>query len=153
VEHRWGKRVSLDLTVTLDWGVSKGLAGRLRDVSLSGGYIQRVRLIPLWAEVYVELQGLTGTQGESDRVKGYVVRSEPNGVALEWADFAPRAVRRIVAAFDGSAIAAVNARKEYSRSDDGVCVSRFFSRQVRDPLQCSDLPPASTVQGLRTAPP
>lgn len=136
MEHRWGKRVPLDLTVTLDWGVSKGLAGHLRDVSLSGGYIEGVRLIPLWAGVYVELQGLTGKQGEWDRVKGYVVRSEPNGVALEWADFAPRAVRRLVAAFDRSVIAAVNARKEYSSSDDGVCASRsrLFSRQVRDPL-------------------
>jgi hypothetical protein len=118
VEHRWGKRVPLELTVTLDWGMSKGVVGRLRDVSVSGVYIEGGRLIPLWAEVDVEFQGLTGKQGEWDRVKGCVVRSEPDGVAVEWADFAPRAVRRVVAAFDRSVIAAVNVNKEHSPAID-----------------------------------
>ena len=109
VEHRWGKRVPLDLMVTLDWGVAKGVAGRLRDASLSGGYVEGVRLIPLWAEVCVDFPGVCGSQAASNRVTGNVVRSEPDGIAVEWTEFAPPAVRRIIDAFDRSVVPADNA--------------------------------------------
>jgi hypothetical protein len=141
VEHRWGKRIPLDLSVSLQWGPHSLASGRLRNVSLSGAYVEGLPLLPVWTEVYVHLDGIGC--GECSPVKAYVIRNEPGGLAVEWSEFAPNGVHRLIGE------ATVTARRESARDElDSV---GFLSRHARDPLQRSDLPPASAVQGLSAA--
>jgi len=141
VEHRWGKRLRLELSVSLQWVPHSFASGRLRDVSLSGAYIEGVPVLPLWTEIYVHLDGIGC--GECSAVKAYVIRNEPGGIAVEWSDFAPREVHRLIGD------ASVPKKRESAR--DELNSFDFFSRHARDPLQRSDFPPASAVQGLSAA--
>lgn len=79
------------------WRPDSCALGRLRDVSLSGGFVEGVpSRLPAWTEVYVQL-GQMGFHGsECTPVKGYVVRSEATGVALEWCEFAPPEIRSLI---------------------------------------------------------
>lgn len=93
----------MGLEVGIDWRTRTVAVGRLRDLSLSGAYVEGVPSLPLWSEVYVEFSGIWREPVQANRAKGYVVRNEPGGFAVEWCEFAPREVLRLVAAFDESA--------------------------------------------------
>ena len=63
--------------------------GRLRNASLSGGYMKTAAIVRLGTQLHVELEWIYWNRAEHSRMPAYVVRSDENGVALEWCDFAP----------------------------------------------------------------
>lgn len=90
MEHRWGVRHLLDISVRLDGRPRLLTFARLRDASSSGAYIETRTPPPMLGKVWVELDW--DRRDESKRVAAYVVRTERNGIGLEWCDFAPRAI-------------------------------------------------------------
>ncbi len=146
MEHRWGKRIPTQLSVRLRWRPDSFAVGRLRDVSLSGGFVEGVpSRLSAWTEVHVQIEQVGFHGGECRPVRGYVVRSEATGVAVEWCEFAPPEIRSLI---DGAAGFTTHAQVQAAR--EGL-QSGFFSRQVRDPLQRSDPPSAGAVQGFEAA--
>lgn len=87
-EHRWGTRVALPIAVKLV-GDGRTLGqGVMRDVSVSGGFIDTPVKLPVFTNLVVSLQTPGATLGAPPDLAACVVRNEPAGFAVEWRDMA-----------------------------------------------------------------
>ena len=140
MEHRWGRRVVAGVKVRLDAGPGVLAVGRLRNASLSGGYLEGVPPLPVMACVHVELEWGSHTSQETGRVRAYVVRTDAGGLGLEWAEFAPEGIRALIAARDHPPAARsshdVPASVSPSLSSHGVSRTQWYS----------SLPPTGVLQ-------
>jgi len=92
MEHRWGGRKPMGTRVRLvSWPGAIG-AGTLRDVSLSGAFVETNLSLPLLARVAVDAQFDRRAGRESQEIQACVIRQEADGLGLEWCEFAPQAV-------------------------------------------------------------
>jgi hypothetical protein len=96
MEHRWGERVAVRMTVELYSGSSPPVAGCLENVSSSGAFVRTQGRGPPRGPVAVLLRQVGFSHGRSARVAAYVVREIEGGVGVEWCNFAPRAVRELM---------------------------------------------------------
>jgi hypothetical protein len=88
MEHRWGERFPVRAAVRLHcakWDA----AGYLKDASLSGAFVHTRLLVAPWTQVEIALLGV--------RIEAYVVRVTADGLGVEWAEFAPSAIRKLLA--------------------------------------------------------
>lgn len=90
MERRWGNRVVLDETVTVKRdGDAIGIAC-LCELSLSGAFLRSPWRLPLFARVNLELPcSRAHRRSPTTPVEAFVVRHCPDGIGLEWCDFAP----------------------------------------------------------------
>lgn len=93
MEHRWGTRQLLDVSVGLE-----GLPSfaRLRNVSSSGAYLETRASPALDSRVLLELRCGLGRDGGRCRVAAYVVRRDERGIGVEWCEFAPQPVLALI---------------------------------------------------------
>ena len=94
MEHRWGVRHSLDTSVRLDRRPQLLTFARLKNASSSGAYVETRVAPPMLSRVWIELDW--DHRNDSKRVAACVVRTEQDGIGLEWCDFAPRAVLALI---------------------------------------------------------
>ena len=87
MEHRWGERSLVRAAVRLH-GAIWDAAGYLRDASLSGAFVQTRLQVPAWTRVELSLSGT--------RIAAFVVRVTPDGLGIEWCEFAPHPVRKLL---------------------------------------------------------
>lgn len=110
MEHRWGERVEVHLTVELSTGASTPVTGSLENVSSSGAFVRTQGKGPPRGPVEVALAEGDADRGGLVRLAAYVVRQSEGGVGIEWCEFAPAAVRRLIAAGKRSGSARAKAR-------------------------------------------
>jgi hypothetical protein len=92
MEHRWGERFPLNISVRLNAGTTVVLGLRMSNVSVSGGLVDTDVRLPVFSHVVVEFE-VPGHSGPlKQHVPAYVVRHGRDGVGLEWQEFAPRAI-------------------------------------------------------------
>lgn len=84
MEHRWGKRCSVDLPVRLQLRDSC-IEGRARELSLSGVYVVTAAKVRVGQSLSVEF---AASGGEQPPVAAWVIREDATGLALEWQEFA-----------------------------------------------------------------
>src|SRR5262245_58038965 len=92
MEHRWGQRVPLGLPVHLEAENRISGAGRLRDASISGGFIATDVGLPLLANLNVFVLIGDGAARRAVALAGCVTRVDPAGFAVEWRDMASPAL-------------------------------------------------------------
>jgi PilZ domain-containing protein len=94
MEHRWGWRLRVDLTARV--GDATGLMNiaRLRDVSVSGAFLETAAILRAFSSVDVQFRTHTGSN--SRLLSAQVVRTTPDGVGIEWREFAPHEVARLM---------------------------------------------------------
>ena len=97
MEHRWGERVALRLTVELSSGSSPPVAGSIENVSSSGAFVRTEggRGPPRGPVEVTFPEGEFGRR-PAVRLAAYVVRETDLGVGIEWSEFAPRPVRELM---------------------------------------------------------
>lgn len=95
MEHRWGKRVDYDIGAVIEGAAFGRLQARTKNVSLSGAFLSMSNIGALPAVIFVQLDPWNGSHQRRQRVLAYVVRQTPDGVGLEWAEFAPRMIRSL----------------------------------------------------------
>ncbi len=110
MEHRWGKRVEVRLTVELSSGSSAPVTGSLENLSSSGAFVRTQGEGPPRGPVEVTLAQSGSGRGVPVRLAGYIVRQAGGGVGIEWCEFAPAAVRRLLAGDTRSGSARAGAR-------------------------------------------
>lgn len=96
MEHRWGERFAVGMTVELSSGSSPPVAGCLENVSASGAFVRTDGRGPPRGPVAAILRQGGSGRVRSVRIAAYVVRETENGVGIEWCEFAPRAVRELM---------------------------------------------------------
>ena len=85
MEHRWGERFPCRLTIWIDAGPGTGGTGRLRDVSLSGAFLETALELPLLARIKIGVV----REGAGDRepaIEASVARRDRDGVGVEWCE-------------------------------------------------------------------
>ena len=95
MEHRWGERVTVRMTVELACG-SSSVTGYLENVSSSGAFVRTGGRGPPRGPVEVILQEVATARRNAVRLPAYVVRETEAGVGIEWCEFAPRVVRELL---------------------------------------------------------
>jgi hypothetical protein len=96
MEHRWGERFAVHMTVGLYSGSSPPVAGTLENVSASGAFVRTDGRGPPRGPVALILRQEASDHVRSVRLAAFVVRETGSGVGIEWCQFAPRAVRELV---------------------------------------------------------
>ena len=147
MEHRWGQRKSLDLAVRVRLGEPKVIEGHMRNVSLSGAYVEarelppafaQVSVEPLWAPPYVSCS--TARRRNRLSLKAHVVRRDARGFALEWVDFAARTLQRLLRSSARLAL-------EHDRNADAL--SQLTELESGSVLRVSVAPPGWVPQPCR----
>lgn len=92
MEHRWGQRVAVHMAVRLE--AHEPAANWLRDVSSSGAFVETMRHCPMYSLLHLELT----VCGRAQTVWAYVVRVCEDGIGIEWCNFAPPGIRRLLSA-------------------------------------------------------
>jgi hypothetical protein len=86
MEHRWGQRVPCKLRVRLSASAGLGGAGRLRDVSMSGAFVETRIALPLFARLADAVLPENPSAARETEITAIVVRAERDGVGIEWCD-------------------------------------------------------------------
>jgi hypothetical protein len=84
MEHRWGRRVSADLKVKILAAPASAGWGRLRDISVSGGFIETALRIPALSKLCMTVPDAAHRSART--VHAIVVRKDIDGVGVEWFD-------------------------------------------------------------------
>ena len=95
MEHRWGVRISIEVQVLVETDSGTTFRGFTGDVSSSGIFVRGVLRFPLLGSVYVELDDPRSRR--RPRVRAHVVRQTEDGIGLEWDEFGPRPIRKLLA--------------------------------------------------------
>ena len=90
MEHRWGQRVPATIKVKLQGRPGAIGSGCLRDVSISGTFVETALRLPLLTRVEIDA-------GSQRRLSCWVVRRNAIGIGVEWCELAPRAVLTLLA--------------------------------------------------------
>jgi PilZ domain len=94
VEHRCGCRTTVNVTVRVAIAASFCFIGRLRDVSASGAFLVTPLPVPDFGTLRIWLR--TPVRGNIESaLAGGVVRSAPDGVGIEWLEFAPPCISHL----------------------------------------------------------
>lgn len=96
MEHRWGERVAVSLSVELCYGSAAPVAGSLENVSASGAFVRTRGRRPPRGPVEVTFAELGLAYGPAVQLPAFVVRETAAGVGIEWCEFAPPAVRELI---------------------------------------------------------
>lgn len=104
MEHRWGARMSIRLPVRLGSDPLTLIHGVLRDVSLSGAYIETNDSPLSRNPLLVELGPADSRSREPLALRAFVVRRDAGGLGIEWCDFAPHPIRSLLASGSRSAL-------------------------------------------------
>jgi hypothetical protein len=85
MEHRWGHRVDCHVCVGISAGADTFGAGRLRDVSMSGAFIETGVALRPGLRINLAVAHPGAAQSEIV-VSASVVRAECDGVGVEWCE-------------------------------------------------------------------
>jgi len=96
MEHRWGERVGVDLPVRIAAHPFSVKHGRLINLSVSGASIKSdCELRPL-SRIQVVLEIPHTPRSEAPSVAAYVTRTAKNEIGIEWCEFAPPLVSKLL---------------------------------------------------------
>jgi len=88
VSVRFGRRVFLDLAVGLSADGQKQARGVIRNVSISGAFVETALDLPLHTNLVVTLAIQTPGPAATHALNACVVRVDPAGFGIEWRDMA-----------------------------------------------------------------
>lgn len=92
MEHRWGERFRINQTVTVRDAKGWTAVARLRDVSISGAFIECRHPFDTASWVTIHF----GHGGRSVAVDGFIARWTREGLGIEWSEFAPEVVTELL---------------------------------------------------------
>jgi len=96
MEHRWGRRLAVDIPIRLRLPLLTAKRGRLTNVSLSGGFIATLVDVRILTRLMVDFDGPRHSQTDAVTIAAYVARKTDDGLGIEWCEFAPAAVVELV---------------------------------------------------------
>jgi hypothetical protein len=85
MEHRWGLRRPCRVRVRVSGRGGISAVGRLRDVSMSGAFLETAVPLPLFAQLAVTVLRDDGTTHPLE-FTAVVIRRDESGAGIEWCD-------------------------------------------------------------------
>jgi hypothetical protein len=102
MEHRFGHRVSTQLPVALEVASQGQATGRVRNVSVSGTFVQTDLRAPFLVRVRVYFDEQHSRGSLKFALDAYLVRSTPEGLGLEWVDTEPAILQTLLSTLERS---------------------------------------------------
>jgi hypothetical protein len=96
MEHRWGHRVGVDLPVRITGNPFSVRAGRLVNLSVSGAFIETDAESRRLSRVSIVIANPSMARYEAPTLAAYVARKLGTGLGIEWCEFAPIEVTRML---------------------------------------------------------
>jgi hypothetical protein len=97
MEHRWEERALLDQPSRLDARPDLIAVGRLRNGSLSGGYVETAAIVPVGTRLHVELESIHWNRGICGALGRERSCARTRTVSdCEWCDFASRWIALLI---------------------------------------------------------
>ncbi len=96
MEHRWGQRFGVDLPVRVAVQPFSVQTGRLTDLSVSGGFIRLDCDVRVLSRVQVTIEHGHPSRHQAPVIAAYVARRLKDGIGVEWCEFAPEEVARLL---------------------------------------------------------
>ena len=91
MEHRWGPRRPCRAQVSVSAGGGVSGLGQLKNVSMSGAFLETPVPLPLFAQLAIAVLRADGTTHPLE-FTAVVVRHDGNGVGIEWCDPSPGSI-------------------------------------------------------------
>jgi len=95
-DNRWGERVAVNIPVQISAPAVSDVDGCMTDLSLSGALLRAQCELPLHAVIEVRIM-LPPPARSSEVLVAHVARKIAAGVCVEWCEFAPSAVKALLA--------------------------------------------------------
>jgi hypothetical protein len=96
MEHRWGKRFAVHRSIWITASRPRiASIGRLMNLSLSGAFIADLDL-RLFSLIYVVLESPPRPKHDGDVICAHVTRVCSDGIGVEWCEFGPPAVAKLL---------------------------------------------------------
>jgi hypothetical protein len=96
MEHRWGRRVKVDFPVRVTALRFSVRDGKLTDLSVSGASIIAALEARVLSRVQITIVSPLWAKHESAVVEAYVTRRYKDGFGVEWCEFSPPAVSKLL---------------------------------------------------------
>jgi hypothetical protein len=96
MEHRLSQRIRLTHTARITSLSGRAGIAQLQELSASGARLRTLLRLPELAFVRVQFKLRHGTQVTMHAVDAIVVRRVSGGIAIEWSEFLPDAVRELL---------------------------------------------------------
>ena len=109
MEHPWGRRRSCRARVSVSAGVSVNGSGQLRNVSMSGAFLETPLRLPLFSQVAIAVLRDDGARLGTE-FTATVVRHDPQGVGIEWGEGAEGPVCHMLGCATHCAFAGIEPR-------------------------------------------
>jgi hypothetical protein len=85
MEHRWGPRRPCRARICVSAGGGITGVGRLRDISMSGAFVETAVPLPLFAQLAIAVLRDDGSTHQLE-FTAVVVRRDEDGAGIEWCD-------------------------------------------------------------------
>jgi hypothetical protein len=99
MEHRWGQRLRVEIPVRIIAHAFSVRHGVLCNLSVSGAFIELDYDLRPLSRVQVALDHNHRSRHDAPTVAAYVTRKLKHGVGVEWCEFAPPDVTRLLRTF------------------------------------------------------
>jgi hypothetical protein len=96
MEHRWGERVRVELPVRISAHPFAVRAGKLLNLSVSGAFLKVDFPMRPLSRVEVVFEQTPRAKCEATPMAAYVARRYKDGVGIEWCEFAPPEVSKLL---------------------------------------------------------
>jgi hypothetical protein len=96
MDHRWGKRVLVDLPVRISTRRYPVTLGYLSDLSVSGAWVAADLDARVLCRMQIALILPHRPRRDAQIIEAYVARKQAGGLGIEWCDFAPRAISELL---------------------------------------------------------
>lgn len=94
-EGRWGDRVRVNIPVEVSGNAMTSADGCIKNLSLSGALVKADADLRLHALIQLSIKAPSPAP-RAATVTAYVSRKTPEGVGVEWCQFAPRIVKELL---------------------------------------------------------
>ena len=85
MEHRWGRRRPCRARVSVSTGGGASGLGQLKNLSMSGAFLETALPLPLYAQLAITVLRNDGSTHQIE-FTAVVVRHDANGVGIEWCE-------------------------------------------------------------------
>jgi hypothetical protein len=99
MEHRWGQRIGVDIPVRVTGHPFTVRVGRLANLSVSGAFVRAECDLRLLSRVNVAIELPQRARHDAPLIAAYVARKSRDGFGIEWCQFAPPDVSRLLQSF------------------------------------------------------
>jgi hypothetical protein len=99
MEHRWGERIGVDIPVRITGQPFTVRTGRLSNLSVSGAFILVDVDLRLLSRIVVAIELPQRPKYEAPLIPALVARKRKDGIGIEWCEFKPPAINRLLRSF------------------------------------------------------